>query len=156
MYTMKLAWSSSHIAIYVSVTQRKPRYIHYTKFINTIWNIIFMVHNLLTCSSYMSTIWVFFLWNQFSSSPPFSPSGFTFSGSGARTGSKTCECFFMGMVMFFNLVIVWDRIACTPGWPHIHYADKTAKLLVLLPLLSKCQHYRAAQIQTRNHFVPFD
>lgn len=95
-----------------------------------------------------------FLWNQFSSSPPFSPSGFTFSGSGARTGSKTCECFFMGIVVFFNLVIVWDRIACTPGWPHIHYADKTAKLLVLLPLPSKCQHYRPAQIQTCHHFVP--
>lgn len=55
---------------------------------------------------------------------------------------------------FFNLVIVWDRIACTPGWPHIHYADKTAKLLVLLPLPSKCQHYRPAQIQTCHHFVP--
>ena len=41
------------------------------------------------------------LWNKLSSSPPASPSGFTFTGSGTRTGSKTCEDFFTGNNIFF-------------------------------------------------------
>lgn len=52
---------------------RKPRYVHYTKFINTIWNIIFMVHNLLICLSYMSTIWLFFYETNFPLFPHSAP-----------------------------------------------------------------------------------
>ena len=57
------------------------------------------------------------LWNKLSSSPPASPSGFTFTGSGTRTGSKTCEDFFTGISDSLNSLASKAGILLICPWP---------------------------------------